>query len=701
MKKIVFSIIIFLSLPSVFYPQNFWQQTNGPFGGAHINDFLYYKDSIIFLATEEGLIKSVDNGENWNRISPETTKIRSLAKDSSGYLYAGENYSSDNFFILKSTDEGNTWSRMNLNIWPDVRQFFIPYQDTIYLCTWGDGIYKSTDRGASWELKNNGITHLNIRVMCLLSNGDLLIGTYEGGVYRSIDGANFWTQSNTGIPPYGTNIDARDFCEFAPGNILVGSQDGIYYSSNYGNTWVPRNNGYSGARANKIIKGKNGIIYAGSYVSRGVYYTSDNGNNWAHLGLGNAIYTLDFDINQQLCIGTSSDGLYRLNFGDTSWTQIYNRGYAHVEVNKLALTNNATIIAATDLWGIQRSNNEGQTWNRANYAGGEVYAIESINDSCIIVGSGDIYVSNDTGQNWEVKSTFLGLSISFDSSNQSIYIGSIPSLIRSTDYGNVWNEIVSFGDPCNIYATHVTRLNKNILIEVIYPSYPYATSVFFISTDQGVTWESKLENKFITQIEEDNLGNIYALGNALYLSQDEGNTWIQKDIGGRGIITLDSHGRIFSASPNVFYSNDQATTWFQVSSTGLIGSGGINDIKIDRFNRIFLATPKGVYAGDANNIVSVYNEISVVSKYTLSQNYPNPFNPSTSIQYAISSTQFVTLKVYDLLGREVATLVNEEKTAGSYNVEFRMQNLELSSGIYFYKLQAGDFVETKKMILLK
>jgi hypothetical protein len=61
----------------------------------------------------------------------------------------------------------------------------------------------------------------------------------------------------------------------------------------------------------------------------------------------------------------------------------------------------------------------------------------------------------------------------------------------------------------------------------------------------------------------------------------------------------------------------------------------------------------------------------------------------------------VTLKVYDLLGREVATLVNEEKTTGSYNVEFRMQNLELSSGIYFYKLQAGRFVDTKKMILLK
>ena len=100
-----------------------------------------------------------------------------------------------------------------------------------------------------------------------------------------------------------------------------------------------------------------------------------------------------------------------------------------------------------------------------------------------------------------------------------------------------------------------------------------------------------------------------------------------------------------------------------------------------------------------NGTVSDVDDFSAVTEYSLSQNYPNPFNPSTNIQYAISSTQFVTLKVYDLLGREVATLVNEEKTTGSYEVEFNGNNL--TSGIYFYKLQAGSFVETKKMILIK
>ncbi|MBE0571964.1 MAG: T9SS type A sorting domain-containing protein [Ignavibacteriaceae bacterium] len=106
-----------------------------------------------------------------------------------------------------------------------------------------------------------------------------------------------------------------------------------------------------------------------------------------------------------------------------------------------------------------------------------------------------------------------------------------------------------------------------------------------------------------------------------------------------------------------------------------------------------------------NNIAGVDEGINTESYY-LSQNYSNPFNPSTRLQYAIGSRQFVTLKVYDLLGKEIATLVNEEKQAGVYEVEFNAANLPdgktgLPSGIYFYQLRVGQFVETKKMILLK
>ena len=100
-------------------------------------------------------------------------------------------------------------------------------------------------------------------------------------------------------------------------------------------------------------------------------------------------------------------------------------------------------------------------------------------------------------------------------------------------------------------------------------------------------------------------------------------------------------------------------------------------------------------------IVGVEDNISLDTpvQFKLYNNYPNPFNPSTSIKYAVSERQFVSLKVYDVLGNEIATLVNEEKPVGSYEVVFN--RIKLSSGIYYYKLQATNFVETKKMILIK
>ena len=89
----------------------------------------------------------------------------------------------------------------------------------------------------------------------------------------------------------------------------------------------------------------------------------------------------------------------------------------------------------------------------------------------------------------------------------------------------------------------------------------------------------------------------------------------------------------------------------------------------------------------------------VPTEFLLSQNYPNPFNPSTSIQYAVSSRQFVSLKIYDVLGNEIETLVNEEKPAGTFEVTWYAESLP--SGVYFYKLSAGSYIETKKMLLLK
>jgi hypothetical protein len=105
------------------------------------------------------------------------------------------------------------------------------------------------------------------------------------------------------------------------------------------------------------------------------------------------------------------------------------------------------------------------------------------------------------------------------------------------------------------------------------------------------------------------------------------------------------------------------------------------------------------WIGNLWNPVGVESEGQSVTEYALTQNYPNPFNPSTQIKFAIKDAGFVTLKVYDVLGKEVATLVKGDYASGSYNVSFNAAGL--SSGIYFYRLESGSFVQTNKMMLLK
>lgn len=103
--------------------------------------------------------------------------------------------------------------------------------------------------------------------------------------------------------------------------------------------------------------------------------------------------------------------------------------------------------------------------------------------------------------------------------------------------------------------------------------------------------------------------------------------------------------------------------------------------------------------GDFVGYTDVAEDVVTPDVFSLSQNYPNPFNPSTIIQYSIPMNEFVTLKVYDLLGREVQTLVNKEQSAGVYNIEFNAS--KLTSGVYFYRIEAGSFVSVKKLLLLK
>jgi hypothetical protein len=258
-------------------------------------------------------------------------------------------------------------------------------------------------------------------------------------------------------------------------------------------------------------------------------------------------------------------------------------------------------------------------------------------------------------------------------------------------------------------ALWVTRTNKIILASVIYAWPQSQYSRFFRSSDNGQTWEIIIEGNVVHQIVEDVSSNLYATsGNGLMISEDEGKTWITKNIFGSWCLATDYSGRIYHG---LTFSSDKGNTWFDLPISGF--SAGFNeDMVINHSNRIYAASTDGIFYGEADSLVVSVGNIEPTKTFSLSQNFPNPFNPSTKIKYTIPSVSlrqaqsdsWVTLKVYDVLGNEIATLVNEEKQPGNYEVEFNVAQVsrpELSSGVYFYQLKAGSYIETKKMVLIK
>ncbi len=122
----------------------------------------------------------------------------------------------------------------------------------------------------------------------------------------------------------------------------------------------------------------------------------------------------------------------------------------------------------------------------------------------------------------------------------------------------------------------------------------------------------------------------------------------------------------------------------------VIGGADVNNLRLSTVE---------AYNPALDPITAVEVDVRLLDKFTLEQNYPNPFNPTTTIKYSVPKLSFITLKIYDVLGSEVALLVNEEKRVGTYELKWDAANL--SSGVYFYRLQAGSFVETKSMLLVK
>ena len=159
-------------------------------------------------------------------------------------------------------------------------------------------------------------------------------------------------------------------------------------------------------------------------------------------------------------------------------------------------------------------------------------------------------------------------------------------------------------------------------------------------------------------------------------------------------------GYVFAGlDPGLYSSTITNNNWANFGQNlpgGRVLSLFVND------SSVFAGTElSGIWSAPLSAVTGVKQPIAsaLPRSFQLEQNYPNPFNPSTTISYQLSEVSIVKLNVYDILGRQVATLVNGRQNAGNYNVTFNASNL--STGVYFYKLQAGTYSDTKKLMLIK
>jgi len=192
-------------------------------------------------------------------------------------------------------------------------------------------------------------------------------------------------------------------------------------------------------------------------------------------------------------------------------------------------------------------------------------------------------------------------------------------------------------------------------------------------------------------------------GNGLYRSDDNGMSFTKVtslDITFVYSISVDLSGKIYvsSLTNGVFVSSDNGATW---TSLGMSGNGVSSMMVNPNSSDVYVGTKEGkVFAiTSSNGITAVEDNTEVPTEFKLAQNYPNPFNPTTTIEFAVPKSGIYSLKVYNVLGEEVANLVDNQLTSGMHKVNF--DATRLASGMYIYRLSGSNVNISKKMILMK
>jgi photosystem II stability/assembly factor-like uncharacterized protein len=656
--------------------------TNSLIPTNRMNSIRFVNENIGCVVGDDGKIYTTSNaGTNWNlAVSNTTSDLQDFYMSASG---EGRAVGYDGT-IIHTTDFGSNWS---VETSPTTQTLYAIEND--HAVGWAGTLLH---RDINWEIVSEGFTNNLTGTDFADADNGWVVG-WEGVIYHTTDGGDSWIQQNS-----GTNKDllAVDFITNYSG-MAVGKNGTVLKAIHSGEFWIDKSIS-TNLHFYSVHRRYGGRAWvAGEFGN--IWKTTDYGDNWVlqHENTGYHLYSIHFvHKNYGWAAGMSGAVLKTTNGGD-EWID--------VSPNNLEFFRSIYFIDRHIGWvvgvggAIYSSTDGGNNWTellpKVTYETLNKVVFVNESDGWIVGDAGTIFITTNGGVNWYQQNSpgnAYFTSASFPETGLGWICGWDGAILHTTDGGGTVIFEVYERNGLNLYipdpgeVTDVIEVSISpdflddytlsgvtvILDSVIHPE---VSDLAFLLTHDGIT------DTLIAQSEIAD-SNIFSckLTDASSIPLEEGESPYE--------------GNFRPHNPlSIFSGMDPNGEWtlkvvdLASGNSGILQSWGL---------KLFFDAP--------TNIELDYS--SIPYEFQLYQNYPNPFNPSTKISYLIPASlnpskggTLVTLKVYDLLGSELATLVNEEKSSGTYEVEFDAE--QLSSGIYFYQLKAGDFIQTKKMVLLK
>ena len=586
---------------------------------------------------EEVILYTSDGGNEWiNQIN--------IIFDFNGVDFIDANNGwavGDAGIILKTTNSGLNWWLQTCPVNGSLLDVYTIDENNCWIASSG-AILKTTNGGATWGSSSfsaeiRGIYFSDLNNGWAVGGGQTIL--VLGSILRTTNGGLSWSMQELAGWRDLHSICFRNNDE----GILVGESGTILNSTNGGIDWISPPGGSTNDWNAVAFRDENNGIVVGSYGK--MMITSDGGSEWLNhtSGITENLQDIQF-INDSIGYAVGDNGKVRktTDGGITWFSRMW--GFIHTSFKAVHFINENTgwVVGGYDPT-IMKTINGGTSWI-------------TISSSATIPLEDVWFFNEDIGF---IAGGINGGDFGYGEILRTTDGGNNWSLVFSGSY--VWHQLI-FLDSLNGFAVGNGRASLGSWGEI------------FRSTDGGINWISALED-----------GSVSSFNTIAFW--DTNQIWV----GGGSHYHYPGLGKIL-------FGRDQGENW----STQGEFSNTIYDICFINSSTGWAVGDNGTILHTTNGGVSFVEEEQIneiPSGFLLSQNFPNPFNPSTKIKYSVPQTSNVVVKVFDILGNEIETLVNEEKSAGTYELMWNAANLP--SGVYFYQLKAGDFVQTKKMILIK